>query len=67
MKRKILISGCVLLIIQGITAIIKMMNPYFLNIFYDSTAYHIGKIFGVIFKIALGAAGLIILVRNPDK
>ena len=54
-----------LLIIQGIAAIIKMINPYFLNIFYDSTAYHIGKIFGVIFKIALGAAGLIILFRNP--
>ncbi len=67
MKKTILILVCILVLIQGIIGIFKMNNPSLLNIYYESTAYHIGKIFGIFFKIALGVAGLIILIKKSDN
>ncbi|MDQ2718827.1 MAG: hypothetical protein M3Z26_03555 [Bacteroidota bacterium] len=67
MKKTILILVCILVLIQGIVAIIKWTNPGLLNISDESTAYNIGKILGIFFKIALGATGLIILFKKSDK
>jgi hypothetical protein len=69
MKRTVLILVCVLIIIQGITDIVRQINPNLLNIIHihESTAFYIGKITAFLFKIVIGAGGLIILIRKSKQ
>ena len=67
MKKTILIVVCAIVLIQGIVDIGRIFDANFLKFGYESTAYNIGKITGFLFKLVLGVAGLIILLRRSDK
>ncbi len=67
MRRNILILVCALVLIQGITDIARAINPNLLNSINESTAFYVGKITAFLLKIAIGTAGLIILLMESKK
>ena len=67
MRKTILILVCVIVLIQGIAEIVRIINPNFPHIVNESIAFNVGKITGILFKIAIGIAGLIILLRKSNK
>jgi uncharacterized membrane protein YbhN (UPF0104 family) len=74
MKKTILILLSIIVLVQGVSAVINLFNPSFFNnlkesasTLTESTAFHIGKVTGIFFKIILGAAGILILLKKPKK
>jgi hypothetical protein len=67
MRKTILILVCVIVLIQGIAEIVRIINPNFPHIVNEYIAFNVGKITGILFKIAIGIAGLIILLRKYNK
>ena len=67
MRRNILIFVCALILLQGIIDIVREIDPIFLRSINESAAFHVGKVSAFLFKIAIGTAGLIILLRKSKK
>ncbi len=67
MRKIILILVCVVVLIQGISDTGRIINPSVPYIFNENTFYNVGKITAYLFKIAIGIAGLIILLKKSNK